>query len=183
MPYCFHRKDLAVAHIQPFNNNGTQWQGALSVGAALGHTAINIYADNTFVGIIQGDILGAGLYRSDSPAQVEGERFPLSYQMVLNGLDAAYRYPSPWGVWVCHDITALVFTEWGFTPDDVYKATPTGHGFLYVGAHIISKFGLAGTAPILAGHEAWNAFQSGYESAKQTFRTVTRPRAWNFRLW
>lgn len=174
MPSAFNTKEKAVQHAEPFNRGDPVWTGRLSVGRAVGHTQINLYAGGGYAGTLQGDILGPALYPTGKNTNgTEGPEIPLTWQMVLDGIDEVYAHPTPWGTWLCHDIAAAVFRRWGFSPEDVYRASPTGHGFLYFIAHIASKVAVPGTAVIMGAHNLLNLLGDG-------FNTITRPSSWRF---
>lgn len=177
MPSAFNTEEKAIQHLTPFNDGGRAvWTAKLSVGKAVGHTQINLFASGTYAGTLQGDILGAALYPNGRNRNAdEGPDIPLTWDAVLLGVDECYAHPTPWGTWLCHDITAAIFRRWGFSPEDVYRASPTAHGFLYVIAHIASKVAVPGTAVILGAHELWNFLGDGFDR-------ITRPSSWNFRF-
>ncbi len=178
MAYAFNTKSKAVEFITPFNNGDPTWTAKLNIGKAVGHTQLALYANNEFVGVLQGDILGSALYKEKNANGVEGNPIPLTWQKVLDGVDEVYLHGTAWGTWFCHDITAAVFRRWGLNGQDVYRAaygsTPGGRTGL-VAARIVALLGVPGTTVILGGHEAWNAFQDAWN-------TITRPSSWNFRF-
>jgi hypothetical protein len=182
MPYAFNTKAKALDFITPFNRDNPAWTAKLNIGRAVGHTQIVLYANNRFVGVLQGDILGSALYKEKNSNGVEGNPISLTWQKVLDGVDEVYRHPTAWGTWFCHDITAAVFRRWGLNGQDVYRAaydsTPGGRGGL-VAARLVALLGVPGTTVILGGHEAWNAFQDAWRN----FKNAANPSSWRFRLW
>lgn len=177
--YAFNTKEKAVQFLNGYNYNNPTWTAKLSIGSTVGHTSINLYANGSFVGTLQGDILGAALYKDKNPNGEEGNAIALTWQKVLDGTDEAYAHPTAWGTWFCHDITAAIFRRWGLNEQDVYRAayphTPGGRVGL-VAARIVALLGVPVTTSVLGAHEAWNAFQDAWN-------TITRPSSWNFRLW
>lgn len=177
--YAFNTESKAVEYLNGFNRSNIVWTAKLSIGTSVGHTSINLYANGSFVGTLQGDILGAALYKNKNPNGQEGSAISLTWQKVLNGTDEAYSHPTAWGTWFCHDITAAIFRRWGMNGQDVYRAaygsTPGGR-FGLVTARIVALLGVPVTTSVLGAHEAWNAFQDAW-------RNLTRPGAFNFRLY
>ena len=165
MAYAFNTKQKAVDFITPFNNGNPTWTAKLNIGKAVGHTQLTLYANGQFVGVLQGDILGAALYKDKNTNGVEGAPISLTWQKVLDGVDEVYQHPTSWGTWFCHDITAAVFRRWGMNGEDVYRAaypsTPGGRIGL-VTARLVGLVLAPGTTVILGVHEAWNGFQDAW---------------------
>ena len=159
--YAFNTKQKALDWIQQFNGPRTRWTAKLNIGRALGHTQITLYADDHFIGVLQGDRLGAALYKEKNDNGVEGNPITLSWRKVLDGVDEVYNHPTAWGTWFCHDITAAVFRRWGMNGQDVYRAayssTPGGRGGL-VAARIVALLAVPVMTGVLGVHEAWNQF-------------------------
>ena len=167
MPYAFNTKQKAVDFITPFNNGNPTWTAKLNIGKAVGHSQITLYANDTFVGVLQGDILGSALYKEKNTNGVEGNPIPLTWQQVLDGVDEVYLHGTAWGTWYCHDITAAVFRRWGLDGEYVYRSvypsTPGGRAGL-VTARIVTI--MSGTPIVttwfLILHEEWNFFQDAW---------------------
>ena len=169
MAYAFNTKQKAVDFITPFNNGNPTWTAKLNIGKAVGHTQLTLYANGNFVGVLQGDILGAALYKEKNANGVEGDPITLTWQQVLDGVDEVYQHGTAWGTWFCHDVTAAVFRRWGLNGQDVYrlayKSTPGGRTGLVL-ARLVGLVLVPGTTVILGGHEAWNAFQDAWRAIK-----------------
>jgi hypothetical protein len=104
-------------------------------------------------------LLGSALYTSPpNGGGTQGAVIRLSPEQVRAGIQEVYRHPTPWGTWLCHDITASAFRAMGLNENDVYRSTPTGQGFGYIGGHLASKLAVPGTLVGLALHELWNGF-------------------------
>lgn len=167
LPSAFNTREKAITHLVPFNANGQAgWTAKLSIGRAVGHSQINLYANGQYAGTLQGDILGPALYpRGKNANGVEGPAIPLTWASVQAGVVECYAHPTPWGTWLCHDIAAAIFRTWGFSQEDVYRASPTGNGWVYVIAHIAAKLAVPGTALVMGGHNLMNMAGDGIQAA------------------
>ncbi len=174
--YAYNTKKKAMKYLEGIHRRQTRWSARLSIGTSVGHSSINLYANGKCVGVFQGDILGAALYRDKNPNGVEGRNIPLTWQKVVDATDEVYAHPSSWGTWFCHDITAAIFRRWGMNAQEVYqtahKSTPGGRVGL-VTARIVALLAVPVTTSILGAHEAWNKL-------RDTLNTISQPKAWNF---
>ena len=173
MPWAYPDYDRAVQHVGGRGGTNVRWSATLSVGRGAGHSAINLYADGVYCGTVQGDILGAALYRRPAPLQDE---YPLpvalDYVKVLQSLELVYGWRNllPWGTWICHDVTAAVLKKWGVSRDVLTRLSWSSRGAAYIGAHIGSKLAVPGTFVIVEMHRSWNALQDNIRGVVDFFR-------------
>jgi hypothetical protein len=167
--YAFNTKEKALEYLAGFIGMNTVWTAKLSIGSSVGHSSINLYANGNFVGSLQGNILGAALYKDKNANGLEGGDINLTWQKVHDGTEEAYAHPTAWGTWFCHDITAAIFRRWGMSGQDVYRAaypsTPGGRIGL-VSARIVALLAVPGTEVMLGVHEAWNRFQDAWNGLR-----------------
>ena len=152
----FQNEQKALDYLEQFNKPGTQWTATLGIGTGHAHhSQIDMYADGKYVGTLQLSLLGPALYvdAKKAPGGSKDEPpFVLPWAAVRAGVVETYKWPTPWGIVICHDFTARLLRSWGFSGEDVALASSTARGGLYVTAVIISKLGIPFAGAMMSVH-------------------------------